>query len=294
MDFITFSRKEWQQFKLESGKIEALSSNVPNEEITSIFQPLAEFIHLTLSIKKQNSRTLKQFLHQSGKPSPFIIGIAGSVAAGKSTTAKLLAGLLSSYEEHPKTAILSTDHFLYPNKVLEERGIMHRKGFPESYDYANLHHSLKKLKSGAECVEVPVYSHATYDILPEPETIERPDILFVEGINVLQVNTGNTPITDYLDITLYVDATVEDLFQWYWERIQSLVAKAINDPQSYFNQFKDMDRDALFAMASEVWETINLKNLNEYILPTRERADIIMKKGPHHIIQSISIKNRLL
>jgi type I pantothenate kinase len=289
MDFISFSRKDWQQLS-PAIKTEAF----PNEEVTDVFQGLAEFLHALILNKKEASIKLSRFLNQPLKRSPFIIGIAGSVAAGKSTTAKILSNLLSEYPEHTKTAILSTDHFLYPNRVLEERGIMNRKGFPESYDHANLHHTLKKLIDGAPVVQVPVYSHMTYDILPNPETIERPDILFVEGINVLQVNTGVAPISDSLDVTIYVDANVDDLFQWYWHRIQSLVKNAPENPKSYFNRFINMDQEALFAMAKQVWEDINLLNLNEYILPTRERADIILKKEKDHIIESIKIKKKLL
>ena len=171
MDFVTFSRKEWQFLNQMKHQSKARFIPIPEEEIECIFQPLADFLHLILQNKKQTRRDISQFLNQKEIVTPFIIGIAGSVAAGKSTTANILLELMSNNADHPKAAILSTDHFLYPNRVLQERNIMHRKGFPESYDYARLHTALKELKCGAKEVKVPVYSHVTYDILPEPETV---------------------------------------------------------------------------------------------------------------------------
>jgi type I pantothenate kinase len=222
---------------------------------------------------------------------PFIIGVAGSVAVGKSTTSRILREMLARWPSHPKVELITTDGFLFPNQVLEERGIMQRKGFPESFDLKRLRGFLADVKSGRAAAEAPVYSHIAYDILPEEKIrVSRPDILIVEGLNVLQPavlakeGTEIPFVSDYFDFSIYIDADIETLQRWYVERFMGLRKTAFREPGAYFERYAELDDAGAEKTAIDIWTRINLKNLNENILPTRARADLILhKSGDHHI-----------
>ncbi|WEG12017.1 type I pantothenate kinase [Pullulanibacillus sp. KACC 23026] len=288
-----YTRSEWQAcFKNKltfDGRL--LNLKVPQAELESIYLPLITFILKWRQSSGLWEKNIRQSLNlRDDTQTPFLIGVAGSVAAGKSTTSHLIATLLSAQDPSLNVETLSTDHFLFPNAELQTRGMMNRKGFPESYDWDRLHHVLTQLKKGEECVHTPIYSHEVYDITGEIYEVKKPDVVILEGINVLQAGHGFRPISDWLDLKIYVDAEEDSVFNWYWERIQNLVATADQNPHSYFHQFKNMDQEALFAFAQRIWRDINAVNLHDYILPSRERADLILKKGPNHEIQSIKVQ----
>jgi type I pantothenate kinase len=228
---------------------------------------------------------------------PYIIGVAGSVAVGKSTTARLLRELLVRWPNVPKVDLISTDGFIYPNRVLEREGLMERKGFPESYDLPALLHFLSDIKSGRHPVRVPVYSHLVYDVIPDQWVeIDRPDILIVEGLNALQ--TGSPPkddkaipyVSDFFDFSIYLDATEDVLLTWYVNRFLALRNTAFRDHKSYFHSYATLsDQDAV-ETATSIWTRINLRNLHENILPTRQRAHLILKKGENHRVEQVSLR----
>jgi type I pantothenate kinase len=228
---------------------------------------------------------------------PFIIGIAGSVSVGKSTTARVLKELLGRWPNSPKVDLVTTDGFLYPNAILRERSAMDRKGFPESYDVGGLLRFLSGVKSGRPDVQAPVYSHLTYDVIPDEFiTIDRPDILIFEGINVLQ--PGELPkdgkivpfLSDFFDFSIYVDADEELIRKWYIDRFMKLRETAFRDPESFFHKFSKLSEPSAKAVATEIWESINLKNLRENILPTRPRADLILRKGADHLVDQVALR----
>jgi type I pantothenate kinase len=219
--------------------------------------------------------------------------VAGSVAVGKSTVSRLLKELLSHWEGTPRVALVTTDGFLYPNAELERRGIMHRKGFPESYDRMALIKFVADVKSGADRVSAPVYSHLSYDILPGEEVVvESPDVLIVEGLTLLQTPGPNqeVAVSDYFDFKIYVDAKTEHIAQWFLNRFYKLRASAFTDPASYFHRYAEMDESAALARAKEIWETINLPNLVDNILPTRSRATLVLNKGENHTVESVLLR----
>lgn len=232
------------------------------------------------------------FLHRYIKVPPFIIGIAGSVAVGKSTTARLLQTLLSRLFPKQDVQLITTDGFLYPNRVLKERGIMDRKGFPESYDMERLIEFLNSVKSREKDLKIPLYSHKSYDIIEgEYETISQPDILIVEGINVFQLPANQQIyVSDFFDFSIYVDADPALVERWYLERFESLLDTAFQDPSNYYYEYAMGDRKEAIDMAKSVWKNVNLKNLKEFILPTRSRADIILHKTNYHKIDKILLR----
>lgn len=299
--FQLFNREEWKKLNGHFShhltgddlkKLRALNEPLTVTEIEEIYFPLAHLLGILIKRTKDTHTSVNGFLNKSTDSLPFIIGIAGSVAAGKSTTARVLQKVLSLLPDKPKVELVTTDGFLYPNKILTERNI--RKGFPESYDARLLLSFLSSMKSGIPQFEVPVYSHLEYDILPhESQIIVRPDILIVEGINVLQVNssTGNSVfVSDYFDYSIYVDADEEDLINWYINRFESLRATSFQNPVSYFHRYADMDSEESITMATNIWNTINRPNLLENILPTRYRADLILQKGSHHFVKQIKVR----
>jgi len=229
--------------------------------------------------------------------SPFIIGIAGSVAVGKSTTARVLQELLTRWPSSPKVDLVTTDGFLYPNEVLRRENLMERKGFPESYDVGSVLRFLSAIKAGLPNVQAPLYSHLTYDVLSgEFRTIDRPDILIFEGINVLQTRdlpqdgTAVPVVSDFFDFSIYIDAPEELIHQWYVDRFMRLRETAFQNPESFFHRYAALKPNAALAIAEQLWENINLKNLRENILPTRPRADLILRKGANHLTEEVALR----
>jgi len=301
-----FDRPEWAKLRadtpmtLEPFELEQLSGvieEVSVEEVVKIYLPLSRLLNLYVAASQELHSVTTKFLGPRDGKTPFIIGVAGSVAVGKSTTARILKALLARWPDHPRVDLVTSDGFLRPNDELEKRGIMERKGFPESFDLNRFLDFLGDVKSGREVVEAPVYSHFHYDIMPDKIMyIRHPDILIVEGLNVLQParlprNGEAIPfVSDFVDFSIYIDAEVGTIRNWYMSRFQRLRTTAFQDPDSYFHQFAKMDPDEADARALELWETINLKNLFENILPTRARAKLILSKSSDHKVQTVALR----
>lgn len=301
-----FSRDEWSKLRADtpmtllpeeleqlSGVIEELSV----DEVEEIYLPLSRLLNLYVAASQKLHAVTSTFLGQKDHKVPFIIGVAGSVAVGKSTTARVLKALLARWPDHPRVDLFTTDGFLLPNVELEARGIMNRKGFPESFDTARLLSFLADVKSGKERVEAPVYSHFHYDILPsQMAVIERPDILIVEGLNVLQParlpkDGAEIPfVSDFFDFSIYIDAKPEVIRDWYVTRFMRLRSTAFRDPAAYFHRYTQFSHDIAVKRALEIWDSINLKNLEENILPTRQRARLILRKTADHRIESVALR----
>ncbi|MFV0560419.1 MAG: type I pantothenate kinase [Enterococcus sp.] len=300
-NFYQIAREEWQEFyrngtapltQKELDNIKSLNDQISMQDVQDIYIPLTHLIHLYMKEFESLSLSKSLFLHKYGQLPPFIIGIAGSVAVGKSTTARLLQILLSRTFKRRNVELITTDGFLYPNKVLKAYGLMDRKGFPESYDMEKLIDFLNQVKSGKEELHVPIYSHDVYDIIPDKyDTIQQPDILIVEGINTLQLPANQQIyVSDFFDFSVFVDADSKLIEQWYLDRFGALLDTAFQNPANYYYQFAIGDREEAFTMAKNVWKTVNLKNLEEYILPTKGRADIILHKSENHIIDEIFLR----
>ncbi|MGM0279643.1 type I pantothenate kinase [Enterococcus sp. AZ081] len=301
MNYYPISREEWHEFyhdgkapltEAELDNIKSVNDQISLKDVQEIYVPLTHLIHLYM--KEFESLTLSKglFLHEYVSVPPFIIGIAGSVAVGKSTTARLLQRILARTFKRRNVQLITTDGFLYPNKVLEEQGIMDRKGFPESYDMEKLINFLNEVKSGKDEIKAPVYSHSVYDVIEgEYELIQQPDILIVEGINTLQLPANQQIyVSDFFDFSIFVDADPALIEKWYLERFGALLDTAFLDPNNYYYQYAIGKREDAFAMARNVWKTVNLPNLEEYILPTRGRADIILHKTENHLIDQIYLR----
>ncbi|WP_312896233.1 type I pantothenate kinase [Nonomuraea endophytica] len=295
------SREQWSDLRkntpltLTADELEALrgvDDPIDLAEVTDIYLPLTRLLNLHYTGSKQRSNVLSAFLGKPGPRVPYVLGIAGSVAVGKSTTARLLHTLLARWPEHPKVGLLTTDSFLYPNKVLEAKGIMHRKGFPESYDRRALVRFVAEVKAGMGEVRAPVYSHLEYDIVPGAHQIVKdPDILIIEGLNVLQpAPPTSLAVNDYFDYSIYVDAKVEDIRTWYVDRFHKLRRTAFEDPKSYFKYIAELSYEEATDFAVNVWRDINERNLVENIAPTRGRADLVLQKGADHSIRRIRLR----
>jgi type I pantothenate kinase len=276
-----------------SGLIEELSV----EEVEQIYLPMSRLLNLYVAAAQELHAVTSKFLGRKDSKVPFIIGVAGSVAVGKSTTARVLKALLARWPDHPRVDLITTDGFLLPNADLERRGLMTRKGFPESFDTTRLLNFLADVKSGREPVEAPVYSHFHYDILPgQTLVVERPDILIVEGLNVLQparLPKGGEVIpfvSDFFDFSIYIDAEPEVIQEWYVTRFMRLRNTAFRDPGAYFHRYASLSPDEAQARAIAIWRTINLKNLEENILPTRQRARLILRKEPDHRVETVALR----
>lgn len=301
-----FTREEWARLRLDtpmtlvpreldqlSGLIEELSV----EEVEQIYLPLSRLLNLYVAASQELDLVTSKFLSRQEKKVPFIIGVAGSVAVGKSTTARVLRALLARWPDHPRVDLITTDGFLWPNAELERLGLMHRKGFPESFNTAALLNFLASVKSGMERVEAPTYSHFHYDIIPGQRTvIERPDILIVEGLNVLQParmprdGEGIPFVSDFFDFSIYIDADPAVIEEWYVARFMRLRSTAFRDPAAYFHRYAHLSHDAAIARALDIWRTINLRNLEENILPTRQRARLILTKSATHTVKQVSLR----
>ena len=304
--YTNFTREDWAKLRantpqtLTDADLKALSSlneAISLKDVEEIYLPLSRLLNLYFMASQQLYQVTDKFLGRLAAKTPYIIGIAGSVAVGKSTTARLLQTLLSHWPDHPKVDLVTTDGFLYPNHILQARGIMHRKGFPESYDRRRLTKFVADVKSGRPKVVAPVYSHLAYDILPdERQIIERPDILIIEGLNILQ--TGFSPqtktpcvfISDFFDYSIYVDAAEACLIEWYVSRFLRLRETAFQDDASYFRHYGDLSIGEAKQTARRIWREINGRNLRENIAPTRERADLILEKGLNHIVERVRLR----
>src|SRR5437588_9288555 len=302
----TYSRSEWAALREDTPmtltpdevtRLRSLHDRLDMAEIEDIYLPLSRLLSLYVAATQRLFRAQQRFLSTEDAKMPYVIGVAGSVAVGKSTTARVLQALLARWPNVPKVDLVTTDGFLYPNAVLERESLMEKKGFPESYDLPALLRFLTDIKAGRRPARAPVYSHLVYDVMPNQWIeIDRPDILIVEGLNVLQ--TGRPPrdgkaipyVSDFFDFSVYLDADEEVLRSWYVDRFLTLRGTAFRDPKSYFHRYATLSDDEAVATATSIWDRINLVNLHENILPTRQRADLILKKGESHMVEDVALR----
>jgi len=299
--FERFDRLEWAALRAQTPltirekDLEALrgiNDQLDLDEVTAVYLPLARLLNLYVSATQSLHRVSTTFLGTIAPKLPYIIGVAGSVAVGKSTLARLLQALLSRWPEHPRVELITTDGFLYPNHELTARGIMDRKGFPESYDTRQLLDFLRAVKSGEPEVTAPIYSHVIYDILPDKhEIVHQPDILILEGLNVLQVDShANEFVSDYFDFSIYLDADESLIESWFIERFHALRRTVFQDPQSFFKHFADLTDEQATTLAGQIWESINGRNLRENIAPTKGRASLVIEKGADHRVTDVFLR----
>jgi type I pantothenate kinase len=299
--YLRFDREQWSMLRaqtpltLSEKELEALrgiNDRIDLDEVATIYLPLTRLLNLYVAATQNLHRVSATFLGTMAPKMPYVIGIAGSVAVGKSTSARILQSLLMRWPEHPRVELITTDGFLYPNAVLEERGLMNRKGFPESYDTKRLLQFVRDVKAGTAEVSAPVYNHVVYDVMPShEEVVHQPDILIIEGLNVLQVGSGNTEfVSDYFDFSIYIDAVEKDIESWFIERFQTLRKTVFQDPNSFFKHFADLTQDQAVELAHEIWAGINGKNLKENIQPTRARASLVIQKGADHKVSSVHLR----
>lgn len=301
-----FTRAQWAALRADTPltlsiddltRLQSINEPITLEEVIAIYLPLSRLLALYVAATQGLFKATQRFLGAEDGKVPYIIGVAGSVAAGKSTLARVLQALLARWPNTPRVQLVTTDGFLFSNAVLEREGLMAKKGFPESYDGAALLRFLSDVKAGRRAVAAPVYSHLTYDIVPgESVVVDRPDILIVEGLNVLapsrQVRDGRPSafVSDFFDFSLYLDAADDDLERWYVARFRRLRETSFRDPRSYFGKFADLDDAAAGEKARQIWRDINLANLHDNVLPTRQRANLILTKGASHHIEEVELR----
>ncbi len=299
--YLRFDRRSWAELRaqtpltLHEKDLEALrgiNDRIDLEEVVAIYLPLTRLLNLYVSATQSLHRVAATFLGTISPKMPYVIGIAGSVAVGKSTSARILQALLTRWPEHPRVELITTDGFLYPNAVLESRGIMNRKGFPESYDTKRLVQFLRELKAGKPDVSAPVYSHVEYDIVQgDSQVVHQPDILIVEGLNVLQVGSDSTEfVSDYFDFSIYIDAVESDIENWYIERFLALRQTVFSNPDSFFTHFAHLTDEEAVQVARGIWREINGKNLSDNIAPTRTRASLVMQKDANHRVTEVHLR----
>jgi type I pantothenate kinase len=301
-----FTREEWAALRddtpmtlspVEVAQVRSLNDQLDMKEVEDIYLPLSRLLSLYVAATQRLFLAQQRFLGTGDAKMPYIIGVAGSVAVGKSTTARVLKALLARWTNTPRVDLITTDGFLFPNAVLERENLMEKKGFPESYDLPALLRFLSDVKAGRRPVRAPVYSHLVYDVKPnEWVEIDRPDILIVEGLNVLQ--TGRLPrhgeaipfVSDFFDFSVYLDADEEVLLRWYVDRFLTLRGTAFRDPKSYFHRYSKLSDQEAVQTATSIWQRINLVNLHENILPTRQRADLILRKAESHLVEAVALR----
>lgn len=304
--FRVFSRNEWAALRADTPltltvddlmRLQSLNDPISLEEVVAIYLPLSRLLSLYVAATQGLFKATQRFLMAEDGKVPYVIGIAGSVSAGKSTTARVLKALLSRWPNTPKVELVTTDGFLHPNAVLQREGIMEKKGFPESYDGSALIRFLSEVKAGRAHVEAPVYSHLVYDVVPgETVSVDRPDILIVEGLNVLLPSRRGKDgkavpfVSDFFDFSVYLDADEDLLEKWYVQRFMRLRETAFRDPRSYFKKYADLSDEEAEATARAIWYRTNLPNLRDNVLPTRPRADLVLTKGASHRIEQVALR----
>lgn len=300
--FVEIQRQDWAELgkntelsltQAEIDNIRGLGDFLDLKEVEEVFLPLSRLLNIYVNQTQQLHKQEAEFLGERATRVPYIIGIAGSVAVGKSTVSRLLKELLERWDGTPKVALVTTDGFLYPNEELEKRGLMTRKGFPESYDRLALIKLVSDIKSGKKHIEAPVYSHLVYDIVPDQMiTIDEPDVVIIEGLNVLQPPSlgQEVALSDFFDFKIFVDAKTEDITEWFLNRFHKLRESAFTNPQSYFHRYATMPLEEALATAQKIWDTINLPNLEANIEPTRSRATLVLRKGASHAVESVLLR----
>jgi len=300
--FVELGRADWAELarntrlplqETEIVQLRGLGDPLDMREVEEVYLPLSRLLNLYVAGTKQLHRATSDFLGERAASTPFVIGVAGSVAVGKSTIARLLRELLSRWDDTPRVELVTTDGFLLPNAELQRRGLMERKGFPESYDRKALLRFVTAVKSGAPEVRAPFYSHLSYDIVPDAEiVVRRPDVLIVEGLNVLQPAGGGNrlAVSDLFDFSIYVDARQRDIARWYEERFLKLQRGAFANPKSYFHRYAELTEDEARARAASIWTSINEPNLVQNIRPTRSRAKLVLRKDSEHAVSSVLLR----
>ncbi|WP_231583876.1 type I pantothenate kinase [Cellulomonas sp. A375-1] len=304
--YVDLDREAWRRLSASTplpltdadvDRLAGIGDPIDLAEVDAIYRPISRLLDLYIEATRGLHAASSTFLREDITPTPFVIGVAGSVAVGKSTTARLLRELLARWPATPRVQLITTDGFLYPNAELERRGLMQRKGFPESYDRRALLRFVSKVKAGRPEVSAPVYSHLTYDIVPgEQIVVRRPDVLIVEGLNVLQParssaeGVSSLAVSDFFDFSIYVDAKPRDVRQWYVDRFLSLRQTAFADPASYFHRYASLSDEQAVERAESIWDSINSPNLEQNILPTRSRATLVLTKGADHSVQRVRLR----